>query len=235
MADETGMRVSCVARGGVWVLARNMKLTKLEHAALVLESSGQKLFIDPGSFTTALTETANAAAIVITHEHPDHWTPEQLGRVIAMNPGVPIYGPAGVAAAAGEIDVTVVAEGDTVTAGPFTLRFFGEKHAVIHSSIPVIDNVGVLVNDELFYPGDAFTVPEDLTVKTLAVPAGAPWLKIGEVIDYVLEVKPERSFPTHEMGLSRGGKDLANARIKAATEQGGGTFFPLEPHESLDL
>ena len=212
-----------------------MKLTKLEHAALVLEASGQKLFIDPGSFTTALTETANAAAIVITHEHPDHWTPEQLGRVIAMNPGVPIYGPAGVAAAAGDIAVNVVADGDTVQAGPFTLRFFGEKHAVIHSSIPVIDNVGVLVNDELFYPGDAFTVPEGLAVKTLAVPAGAPWLKIGEVMDYVLAVKPLRSFPTHEMGLSRGGKDLANARIRTVTEQNGGTFFPLEPHESLDL
>lgn len=229
------MRVSRVARGLVWVLARDMKLTKLEHAALVLEASGQKLFIDPGSFTTALTETANAAAIVITHEHPDHWTPEQLNRVIAMNPGVPIYGPAGVAAAAGEIPVTVVAEGDTVEAGPFTLRFFGEKHAVIHSSIPVIDNVGVLVNDELFYPGDAFTIPEGVTVKTLAVPAGAPWLKISEVIDYVLAVKPVRSFPTHEMGLSRSGKDLAASRIKSATEQNGGTFFPLEPHESLDL
>jgi L-ascorbate metabolism protein UlaG (beta-lactamase superfamily) len=227
--------VSCVARGGVWVLAQGMKLTKLEHAALVLEASGQKLYIDPGSFTTALTETANTAAVVITHEHPDHWTPEQLGRVIAMNPGVPIYGPAGVAAAAGDIPVHVVAEGDTVTAGPFTLRFFGEKHAVIHSSIPVIDNVGVLVNDELFYPGDAFTIPDGIAVQTLAVPAGAPWLKISEVIDYVLAVKPLRSFPTHEMGLSRSGKDLANSRIKGATEQTGGTFFPLEPHESLDL
>jgi L-ascorbate metabolism protein UlaG (beta-lactamase superfamily) len=212
-----------------------MKLTKLEHAALVLEASGQKLFVDPGSFTTALTDTANAAAVVITHEHPDHWTPEQLARVTSMNPGIPIYGPAGVAAAAGDIPVIVVSEGDTVTAGPFTLRFFGAKHAVIHSSIPVIDNVGVLVNDELFYPGDAFTIPEGIEVKTLAVSAGAPWLKIGEVIDYVLAVKPLRSFPTHEMGLSRGGKDLANARIKAATEQNGGTFFPLEPHESLDL
>jgi L-ascorbate metabolism protein UlaG (beta-lactamase superfamily) len=229
------MRVSRVAPHPLWVLARSMKLTKLEHAALVLEASGQKLFIDPGSFTTALTDTANAAAIVITHEHADHWTPEQLNRVITMNSGIPIYGPAGVAAAAGDIPVNVVAQGDVVEAGPFTLRFFGEKHAVIHSSIPVIDNVGVLVNDELFYPGDAFTIPEDVAVKTLAVPAGAPWLKIAEVIDYVLAVKPVRTFPTHEMGLSRGGKDLANARIKDATEQNGGTFFPLEPNESLDL
>ena len=211
-----------------------MKLTKLEHAALVLEASGQKLFIDPGSFTTALTETANASAIVITHEHPDHWTPEQLNRVIAMNPGVPIYGPAGVAQAAGDIDVTVVAEGDTVEAGPFTLRFFGHKHAVIHSSIPIVDNVGVLINNTIFYPGDSYTVPP-VAVDLLAIPSSAPWLKIGEAMDYLLEVKPKRGFPTHEMVNSAAGKSMANQRFASILEASGGQYFPLEPGDSLEL
>jgi L-ascorbate metabolism protein UlaG (beta-lactamase superfamily) len=212
-----------------------MKLTKLEHAALVIEESGKKLFIDPGSFTAPLTDTALAEAVVITHEHADHWTPEQLGRILDMSPGIPIFAPAGVSAAAAGIDITVVNAGDVVTAGPFTLRFFGGKHAVIHSSIPVVDNLGVLVNDELYYAGDSFTVPEGVEVDTLAVPAGAPWLKIGEAIDYVLEVKPKRSFPTHEMVLARAGKDMANTRIGWATEQNGGEFFPLEPGDTLDL
>lgn len=215
-----------------------MKLTKLEHAALILELSGHKLYIDPGAFTAALTDTVGAIGIVITHEHADHWTPEQLRRVLEMCPAVPIYAPAGVAAAVARVsdaEVTVVRGGDAVDVGPFTLRFFGDRHAVIHESIPVVDNVGVLVNDELYYGGDSFTVPEGVAVATLAVPAGAPWLKIGEVIDYVLAVKPRRSFPTHEMLLSRLGKDLSNDRIKAATEQVGGEFFPLEPGESLEL
>jgi Predicted Zn-dependent hydrolases of the beta-lactamase fold len=212
-----------------------MRLTKLEHAALVLEESGKKLFIDPGSFTTPLTEVAGAVAVVITHEHADHWTPEQLRRILELNPDVPIYGPAGVAAAASEFDVTTVRPGDTVEAGPFRLRFFGGKHAVIHSSIPVVDNVGVLVNDELFYPGDSFTIPEDVEVDVLAVPSSAPWLKAGEFIDYVLAVKPKRSFPTHEMVNSVAGKQMANARIGWATEQGGGEFFALEPGATLDI
>jgi L-ascorbate metabolism protein UlaG (beta-lactamase superfamily) len=212
-----------------------MKLTKLEHAALILEASGRRLFIDPGSFTTALTDTANAVAVVITHEHGDHWTPDQLDRILAMNPGVTIFAPAGVAAAAAGYAVTVVADGDTAEAGPFTLRFFGARHAVIHESIPVVDNIGVLVNGEFYYAGDSFTIPEGVQVGTLAVPAAAPWMKISEAIDYVLALKPRRSFPTHEMLLSRAGKDLSNARIQAATEQAGGEFFPLEPSESLDL
>ncbi|TFC40966.1 MBL fold metallo-hydrolase [Cryobacterium sp. TMT1-21] len=212
-----------------------MKLTKLEHAALIVDKAGHKLFIDPGSYTSPLTETAGAVAVVITHEHPDHWTPEQLDRILALNPEVPIFAPAGVAHAAAGYQVTVVSAGDTVEVGPFTLRFFGEKHAVIHESIPVVDNIGVLVDDELYYAGDSFTVPDGVAVDTLAVPAGAPWLKISEVMDYVLEVKPRRAFPTHEMLLSRAGKELSNARIRWATEQNGGEYFPLEPNESLDL
>lgn len=217
-----------------------MKLTKLEHAALIVELSGKKLYIDPGSFTTALTATAGAVAVVITHEHADHWTPEQLGRIVEMNPNLRIFAPAGVAraiAAAGrtDFDVTIVQAGDTALVDPFTLRFFGATHAVIHESIPVIDNVGVFVNDELYYAGDAFTIPEGVDVGTLAVPAAAPWMKISEAMDYVLAVKPKRSFPTHEMLLSRAGKDLSNARIRDVTERVGGEFFPLEPGESLDL
>ncbi|TFD73598.1 MBL fold metallo-hydrolase [Cryobacterium gelidum] len=216
-----------------------MKLTKLEHAALILELSGKKLYIDPGSFTSALSDTANAVAVVITHEHADHWTPDQLGRIVETNSDLRIFAPAGVARAIAavnaDLDVTTVQAGDTVLVAPFTLRFFGATHAVIHESIPVIDNVGVLVNDELYYAGDAFTIPEGVEVGTLAVPAAAPWMKLSEAMDYVLAVKPKRSFTTHEMLLSRAGKDLSNARIQGVTKQGGGEFFPLEPGESLDL
>lgn len=214
---------------------RAMRLTKFEHAGLLLEQDGRKLYIDPGSFTSPLTDTANTVAIVITHEHADHWTPEQLGRVLDLSTDAVIYGPEGVAAAAGDFDVQVVHPGDSVEAGPFSLRFFGGRHAVIHESIPVVDNVGVLVNDTLYYAGDSFFIPEDVEVDVLAAPAGAPWMKVAETMDYVLAVKPKRAFPVHEMVLSRAGKDLSNSRLQWATEQNGGTFYPLEPGDSLDL
>ena len=83
----------------------------------------------------------------------------------------------------------------------------------------------MLVNDQLYYAGDSFTIPEGVEVDVLATPAGAPWMKIAETMDYVLAVKPKRSFATHEMVLARAGKDMSNARIKWATEQNGGEFF----------
>ncbi|MDR5700014.1 MBL fold metallo-hydrolase [Agromyces aerolatus] len=214
-----------------------MRLTKFEHAALMIEDSGSRLFIDPGKFTTPITEATGAVAVVITHQHDDHWTPEQLGRIAGKSPGVRFFGPAGVAAAAAErgIEVEEVHAGDELEVAPFRLRFTGGRHAVIHESIPVIDNLGVLVNDALYYAGDSFTVPEGVEVDVLAAPAGAPWMKLAEAMDYVIEVAPKRAFATHEMVLSRAGKDLSNARLRWATEQGGGEYLALEPGDTLDF
>ena len=172
--------------------------------------------------------------MLITHEHADHWTPAQLDRIIALNPGVHIFGPAGVAQNAVGYPVITVTPGERISVGSFTLEFFGGLHATIHSSIPVIDNVGVLVNETLYYAGDSFVIP-GIPVNTLAVPAGAPWLKIAEVMDYVTAIAPRRSFPTHEMVLSTAGKAMSNARIGDMTTLGGGEFFPLEPGDTLNL
>lgn len=211
-----------------------MKLTKYEHSEMVLEVAEQRLIIDPGSFSLPLGDIGDVVAVVITHEHPDHWTPEQLDRIIERNPDAAIYGPPGVVTAAAGYTVTAVKDGDVIEAGPFTLSFYGEKHAVIHSSIPVIDNVGVLVNGRFYYAGDSFHVPP-VAVDTLAAPAGAPWLKVSEAMDYVLAVAPKRALPVHEMVLSITGKGMVNQRLSWAVEQGGGEYFILEPGETLDL
>jgi L-ascorbate metabolism protein UlaG (beta-lactamase superfamily) len=200
----------------------------------VVEKGGSALVIDPGSFTMPMGDVDGVVAVVITHEHPDHWTRDQLERILDRNPGARILGPAGVVAAAAGFEVETVADGDVLRIEPFELKFFGSKHAVIHESIPVVDNTGVLVDDELYYAGDAYHVPP-VPVPTLAAPVGAPWLKIGEAMDYVLAVNPRRSFPIHEAPLSQIGKKMAYARIETVTEQGGGAFTALEPGESLEL
>jgi L-ascorbate metabolism protein UlaG (beta-lactamase superfamily) len=211
-----------------------MRITKYEHACFVASIAEKKLVVDPGSFTVPLPDTNGVVAVVITHEHADHWTPEHLQRILTNSPDVKFFGPAGVAAAATDFEFTVVAAGQKIEIDPFTLEFFGEKHAEIHSSFPIIDNVGVLINDQVFYPGDSFT-QGPAGVDLLAVPASAPWLKIGEVMDFVLVAKPKHSFPTHEMVNSVIGNGMANARIQSVTEQGGGEFFPLAPGESVEV
>jgi L-ascorbate metabolism protein UlaG (beta-lactamase superfamily) len=210
-----------------------VRITKYEHATLQLGVGDENLVIDPGMFLSH-PDVPDVVAIVLTHEHSDHWTAEQLGRILEKNADARILGPQGVADAAADFEVEVVAAGDVIEIGSFKLEFFGGRHAVIHESIPVIDNVGVLINDELYYGGDSYTVP-GVEVGTLAAPIGAPWLKIGEAMDYVLAVKPKRAFYVHDMTLSVAGKQMAAARLAWATEQGGGTFTELQPGETLDV
>ncbi len=212
-----------------------MRVTKFEHATLTLEKDGSTLVIDPGNFTQPLENLEHVVAVVLTHEHPDHWTPEHLDRILDAFPGIPIFGPEGVAKAAAGYDITVVRAGDTVTVEPFTLRFFGGRHNVIHETIPVVDNVGVLVDGEFYYPGDSYAVPEGVDVRLLAAPLGAPWLKIGEAMDFVLAVAPRRAFGTHDMTLSDIGRGMHRFRLTWAVQQDGGEFLALDPGDSTEL
>jgi L-ascorbate metabolism protein UlaG (beta-lactamase superfamily) len=212
-----------------------MRITKLEHAALILEQSGHRLVIDPGGLTNPILDLVDVDAIVITHEHADHWTADQLHRIQSSSPSVVILAPSGVARAAEGVDIRVVSPGETVEIAAWKLRFFGGNHAIIHPTLPVVENVGVLVDDLLYYPGDSFFIPLGVEVDTLAAPAGAPWLKISEAMDYVSLVAPKRAFGTHDGVLSAAGVGLVHDRLKAVTEAAGGEYFPLKAGEFIDI
>lgn len=232
MSAATSQRTGSERPAGLGSVGQ-VKVTKYEQSALILEKAGRRLVIDPGNFLTP-PDFHDVVGVVITHEHADHWTPEQLRRILEASPDARIVGPQGVASAASDFAVEVVNAGDAIELGPFSLEFFGGEHNVIHSSVPGVDNLAVFVDRELFHPGDSYTVP-GLPVPTLAAPVGGPWLKIGEAMDYVLAVAPKRAFPIHEMTLSVAGRGMHTQRLQWATEQGGGELFTLEPGQSIDL
>jgi len=211
-----------------------MKLTKYGHACIVFEEQGKKLILDPGSYSEPLEGVRDVLAVVITHAHDDHCFEAQLDRLIAANPELMIFGPPQVCTRLSKYNTTAVYMGDHYPVGPFTLEFFGDLHAVIHQSIPVIENRGVLINDKFYYPGDSFTLP-DRPVELLAVPTSAPWLKISEVMDFVTTVKHKHSMATHNALHSEFGNALSNSRVKAITEAQGGEFHYLLPGESIAI
>jgi L-ascorbate metabolism protein UlaG (beta-lactamase superfamily) len=201
-----------------------MLLTKYEHACFTLEKDGKLIIVDPGVITTDLGSPENVVAIVVTHEHPDHFDVNALGALVAHNPGAVIYAHESITKQFGDtLPHHAVSAGELVTVDPFTLEFFGGEHAVIHPSIPVVANLGVMIDDAIYYPGDSFTEPGK-AVKTLALPVAAPWLKISEAIDYVAKIQPEFVFPTHDGVASDFGKQLPDRMIPSFVESYGGTY-----------
>jgi hypothetical protein len=211
-----------------------MKIIKHGHACLELVKGNERLIIDPGFYTEPMVELHNVVGIVITHMHDDHCYEEQLDRIVATNPNVSIFGTDEVRSRLDGRNVTAVHHGDWHKVGNFELEFFGDMHQEIHRTMPLIQNTGVMVDDRLYYPGDSYTQP-DRPVEMLACPTSAPWLKIGDVMDFVAAVRPRKSFATHNALLSEFGHALNNGRVKMVTEAGGGEFTYLEVGQSLEL
>ncbi|HJP95998.1 MAG TPA: MBL fold metallo-hydrolase [Candidatus Saccharimonadales bacterium] len=210
-----------------------MKLTKYQHACVVLEEQGQRLVIDPGNWTQ-LDEITDVVAIVITHVHADHCSPEHVAQLVATNSGVQIFGTQQVAEALAGQQVTVAQPGQSMQVGPFTLAFYGGQHAVVRPQMPTDQNVGVLVNGIFYYPGDSFVAP-DIPVQLLALPVSAPWLKLSEVADFLAAVKPQACFPTHNAILSDTGQSLADTQVGGVCQELGVTYVSLKPGESTDI
>lgn len=212
-----------------------MEAFRLSHAGVVLRDTSSAVLIDPGNMSSA-TELAETfavvgppVALVITHEHADHWTIENVQHIRTQSPNCPILTTEATATALREADVPfveVVREGDRREYGPFVLDFYGHKHEVLHSSIPVIDNIGVHVNGLLAYGGDSLARPP-FPVDVLGVPIGSPWSSLSQVIDFVLTAAPKRAYLTHDGMLSDRGLVLYEARVRDALKEVGGTLLAL--------
>lgn len=210
-----------------------MKIIKYAHSCLLVEESGKKLVIDPGVYSTDLPlPLKGVSAVVVTHFHADHMSEESLKQLQADNPDAPFFAPSQAAESCPSIKFEVIDQDKSVTAGPFSIDMWPCDHVSIHANLPKTENLGIMVNDQLYYPGDSFHVPPK-PVETLACPACAPWLEIGEVIDFIGVVKAKRVFPTHDALLSDIGRQIHHPHMQRASDQAGSEFIYLGPGDTL--
>ena len=185
-----------------------IQLTKHAHACVTLTRDEARIVIDPGTFTPDAAEAVAAAeAVLITHEHFDHFDEELIAKALEARAELRVYGPQSVVGRweARRGQVTAVAAGDRFTAAGFDVAVFGDLHAPIHREIPQVANVGYLVDERVYHPGDAYHVPA-APVDTLLLPTSGPWTKVGEAADFMNEVGPRKAIQIHEVMLSEVGQ-----------------------------
>jgi len=177
-----------------------MRLQRFGYSCLLVSEGDARLLIDPGRRSDGSEQLTGLTGILITHIHDEHLDVDRIRQLLERNPAAEVVCDAASAAALAEsgIAVRVVHSGDKLD-GDVPIRIYGHEHAAIHPDLPAVPNVGYLVAGRFFYAGDAFTVP-DRPVEILAVPVGAPWMKLAEAVDWLRVLRPRVALPVHDYG-----------------------------------
>ena len=211
-----------------------MELTKYTHSCVRITDGDRGLVIDPGSFSEVATALDGIHAVLVTHEHPDHIDVDVILEAATADPDLRVWAAAPVAgmlASLGE-RVTTVIPGETLTAGGLRVQVVGGQHALIHRSMPIVVNVGYLVEDAVYHPGDSLDVPTS-PVSTLLLPIHAPWSKTAEVMDFLTSVRPQQAYAIHDALLADAGLGLVDALLDRIATMYGSSYRRLTPGESV--
>ncbi|HEV7423826.1 MAG TPA: MBL fold metallo-hydrolase [Candidatus Paceibacterota bacterium] len=180
-----------------------MKIKKLGHCCLVIETNGKRIMTDPGSYTVEeQTKESNIDIILITHEHADHFHLESLKKVLVTSPNIIIITNNGVGKLLDEVGIKYQVLENKVPKEIVGVELEAHdcKHEEIFEEIGQVQNTGYFIGKRLFYPGDAFYNPNK-PVEILAVGVAGPWSRIRDFMRYILEIKPKFCFPVHDGGL----------------------------------
>jgi len=196
-----------------------MRLTKYSHSCVRFERDGAVLVIDPGELSERQA-LDRVDAVLITHEHFDHLDVKALADALARRPSVTVYAHPEVLPKLDAVRdvVTTVESGQSFEAAGFRVRAYGGRHAVIYPGPQPVANLGYLIEDSVYHPGDSFDVPADARVDTLFVPISAPWLKLSESVDFIRAVAPRRAFALHDSLLSDVGLKVTDGGLSRLTD-----------------
>jgi len=190
-----------------------MKIKKISHCCLVVEIGGKRILTDPGSFSSEQNALTGIDAIVITHEHSDHFHAESVQAIMKNNPGAMVITNATVGKLLDGLGVAhtvidgrgkgMIGVGDTGLA----IEAFDCKHEEIFEEMGQVQNTAYLITGagadagkNFFIPGDAYCVP-DTKVDVLALPVAGPWCRLPDALRYAIKVKPRAAFQIHDVFL----------------------------------
>jgi hypothetical protein len=118
---------------------------------------------------------------------------------------------------------------EAFSAAGFRVRAVGGRHAIIYGGQPDCANLGYVIDEVIYHPGDSLHVPAQ-PIETLLVPAQASWVKMAEVIDFVKAIKPQRAFAIHDAQINDRGLSSVNGWLAEETDSG---YRYLAPGQSI--
>jgi L-ascorbate metabolism protein UlaG (beta-lactamase superfamily) len=170
----------------------------------VFELDGYKILFDPGdySFIEGLVTPqmfADVDIVIITHIHPDHFVIDILKSIIDIS-GAQVITNTQVGEQLDKAGIPyIILEDATANFGPFKLRAFPVKHALIMDN-PLPQMTGFLINDKVLHPVDSM---EDKlfnfkNVELLIMVTMAPFANEVMIAAFADKLQPRQILPVHD-------------------------------------
>lgn len=217
-----------------------MKLFKYFHSCILLEKDGSRILFDPGTYSflegqVSPEEFTNLSAVFITHNHPDHYFPEALRKILAQNPGVQLFTNPMTALLLEKEGVSAeqFAEGEK-RIGAFSVRAIPAVHEKILVSIP--ENTAYLVDDAFLHPGDSLDVSMNgLAPKLLGLPTWAPWMTHSGAVEFAGRVGSKRAVAIHDWPIKDVFLNRQNQMFRQVCSEMGIEFLAPGLGEALEI
>lgn len=219
-----------------------MRISKYIHSCLLVETGDTRILFDPGKFS--FLEGAvkpeifrDLAAIVLTHQHPDHMDDRSLKTIVDQNRDAVVLANRQIreTLATSGIDVEVFETG-TRSVGGCTLEAIVAEHAeILNAERP--RNVAYVVDGRFLHPGDSFDHSLDgrKGIELLALPIMAPWNTELAVAEFARRIAPKTAFPIHDGYAKDFFLESRHENFKKYFAKHDIEFVPLKsPGESLE-
>ncbi len=190
----------------------SIKLTLLDHAGVMIEAQGLRIYIDPINLEENYTQLP-ADAVLITHDHGDHYQESNVSLV--QKDGTVNVFPEVMADAISTHDGVGVVPGDQLTVGTIGITAFYMYTTApegYESSHPREMNYTSYIVDidgfTIFHAGDSKNITEyeqltgTIDVALLPIGPGCQTMYNEEVVDAIDKIQPDYFIPIHTTELN---------------------------------
>lgn len=205
-----------------------MKITKIGHSCIYVETAESCALFDPGGFYPVDPKTISKLDhIFITHEHSDHYNLETLQALLVKFPGATITTTQAV------VDKLQEHAVPATTSAPDGAQLFTSPHESIEPFGATPQQTGVHYLETVSHPGDSHSFTE--TMPVLFLPVTAPWGNTIRAVELALELKPRVVIPVHDWFLTEDATTFIYGKVETALKAQGIQFIGLRPGDSIVL
>lgn len=216
-----------------------MKIIKLVHSCILVESNQSKILVDPGAYSwqdpdVRAHDLTGLSAVVVTHNHPDHLNEEFAKAIKQSSPDAKWYGTQQTAEQLSALGIDC-----STTSQDANIKFVDSSHADLLPWFPEQpEHTSFILFDDVLVSGDcqSFTSAHGARILAGAI-NGGPW---GAVVGFSkmiasMEERPEIVVPLHDWHWNQSAKAAIYERLPQVMSQFDVEFIPLEDCVSKDV